>query len=261
MQTKGTAADLWRASAEAWERLFEPKRAPLFDAIVDATAIAPGMSVLDAGCGGGGVALRAAQAGARITGCDIAEGMVALAQRKVPQGAFHVADLAALPYDDDRFDVVIACDCLALAGRPDRALAELARVCKPDGGLAIAVWEGIETSAYSRVFAAMEALLPSPPAITPLALSAPGALHGMIARARLSVRDDRRVALDYAFAAFDEYWRAARAMGGVKGLIGAVGEAAVREAARRAAEPSITVSGALVMRHVYRLTSAFRGAR
>ena len=40
-------------AANVWERKFEPQRAPLFQAIIEATAAGPGKSLLDAGCGAG----------------------------------------------------------------------------------------------------------------------------------------------------------------------------------------------------------------
>ena len=102
--------------------------------------------------------------------------MVAVAKSKLPEGDFKVADLAALPYPTDSFDIVVACDSLLSAARAPQAVRELSRVCKADGKLAILIWEHPRKSDQSRVFAAMQSLLPAPPPVTALALTGDGVL-------------------------------------------------------------------------------------
>ena len=46
-----------------------------------------GMAILDVGCGTGDLAVRAARAGAFVTGVDISEGMLAVAQERVVESA------------------------------------------------------------------------------------------------------------------------------------------------------------------------------
>src|SRR5262245_15239539 len=113
-RTQGaTDRGVWgESAADVWERQFEPQRAPLFAAVLESVDVQPGMTLLDAGCGGGSLALAAVRAGAHVSGCDISEDVLARARAKVPAGEFRVADLAALPYADDSFDTVVACDCL-----------------------------------------------------------------------------------------------------------------------------------------------------
>src|SRR3954468_14726922 len=170
-------------AANVWERKFEPQRAPLFQAIVEATAAGPGKSLLDAGCGAGSVALAAHRAGAKAFGCDSSDAMVAVAKSKLPEGDFNVADLAALPYPTDSFDIVVACDSLLSAARAPQAVRELSRVCKADGKLAILIWDNPGKSDQSRITAAMHGTLPTPPPTTPLALSGDGVLDQVLADA------------------------------------------------------------------------------
>jgi SAM-dependent methyltransferase len=244
---------LWTDGAKAWEEAFDPQRTPLFDGILDACGVGPGMDVLDAGCGSGGIAALAGTRGAHAAGFDISEGMVGLARAKVPDGDFRVGGLDAVPFESDGFDAVIACDCLPFADDTVRAIEELGRVCRADGTVAVAIWEVAENSDYSRIFAAMEASLPKPTSITPLRLSADGLLDRLVRRAGLSVRETRDLPLEYRFANFDEYWRAARMLGGIGNMIRLAGEDRVRDAAHEAAAPCIRSSGELVMQNAYRL--------
>jgi len=92
-----------------------------------------GRDVLDAGCGSGPLSAWLAGAGARVTGFDASERMVALAQaRRLPRAAFLVADLAApLPFADDAFDVAVASLVLHYLRDWVAPLASCAASCVP----------------------------------------------------------------------------------------------------------------------------------
>lgn len=102
------------------------------------------MSVLDVACGTGNLAIPAAHAGADVTGIDIAPNLIEQAQARAAnerlEARFDVGDAEALPYDDAIFDVVMTMFGAMFAPRPDVTAAELIRVCKPGGLIAMANW-------------------------------------------------------------------------------------------------------------------------
>src|SRR5690348_5677404 len=106
--------------------------------------VKPGMRLLDVACGAGQLALIAARAGARVTGCDIATNSLEKARaRAAAEGldiSFEEGDAEALPYADGRFDVVTSLIGAMFAPRPERVAAELTRVCRPGGTIAMANW-------------------------------------------------------------------------------------------------------------------------
>jgi SAM-dependent methyltransferase len=106
--------------------------------------VAAGATLLDVGCGAGQLALIAARAGARVTGCDIAANWIARARaRAIAEGlavAFDEGDAEALPYGDGQFDVVASLIGAMFAPRPELVAAELVRVCRPGGVVAMANW-------------------------------------------------------------------------------------------------------------------------
>lgn len=99
----------------------------------------PGVRWLDVATGTGEVARRAAAAGAKVTGIDIAPAMVEAARAKVPEASFDAADAQALPYEDASFDVVSSCFGAIFAPDQEAVAAELARVCR--GRVGLTAWE------------------------------------------------------------------------------------------------------------------------
>ena len=135
------AAEVW--SGASYECLAETY-APIHDRVVGALAIDPGMRVLDVACGTGGVALRAARAGADVVGVDISPDQLAKARQAAEAAGLHIrfdeGDCEELPYGDAEFDAVASAFGAIFASDHERTAAELARVCRPGGRLALTAW-------------------------------------------------------------------------------------------------------------------------
>ena len=82
----------------------------MHDDLVHRLGPEPGERWLDVGCGTGAVAMRAARAGAKVTGVDISEGMIETARRRAAEErldiSYEVGDAEGLPVADASFDVV-----------------------------------------------------------------------------------------------------------------------------------------------------------
>ena len=105
--------------------------------------------VLDVGCGiGVGPAYMAKTYGCRVVDVDISEKMIEWSRQRAKQEGvedrveFRTADVLDLPFEADRFDVVICESVLAFIEDKPRAIRELVRVVKPSGyvGLNEALW-------------------------------------------------------------------------------------------------------------------------
>jgi SAM-dependent methyltransferase len=100
-----------------------------------------GRQILDAGCGSGPLAAALRDRGATVTGVDSSAAMLALARRRLGDGAsLHLADLRdPLPFGDGAFDDVVASLVLHYLEDWGPTLAELRRVLRPGGRLIASV--------------------------------------------------------------------------------------------------------------------------
>ena len=104
----------------------------------------PGTRLLDVACGSGNLAIPAARAGAIVTGVDIAPNLLEQARaRAASEGLtiqFDEGDAENLPYPDAAFETVVSMFGAMFAPRPELVAAELVRVCRPGGRIAMANW-------------------------------------------------------------------------------------------------------------------------
>jgi SAM-dependent methyltransferase len=103
-----------------------------------------GKRLLDVGCGAGQLAIHAAKHGADVTACDIATNWLDQARERAAAEGLSIVieegDAEALPYADGSFDVVVSLIAAMFAPRPELVAAELTRVCRPGGTIAMANW-------------------------------------------------------------------------------------------------------------------------
>lgn len=138
--------------------------APSHDALLEALRPQPGERWLDVATGTGAVAIRAARAGADVTGVDIAPRMLATASRLAAEARvqvrFEQGDAEQLPYRSAAFDVVSSAQGVIFALDPRAAARELARVCRPGGRLGLTCLrpEGLSYDLSLRVAAGGPAL-------------------------------------------------------------------------------------------------------
>ena len=101
-------------------------------------APAAGGEVLDVACGTGDMVVALQKQGARVTGVDLSEAMLALARRKVGAGAtLRQGDAEALPFEEALFDAVTCAFGVRNFVHLEQGLEEMLRVLKPGGRMVI----------------------------------------------------------------------------------------------------------------------------
>jgi SAM-dependent methyltransferase len=184
---------------------------PLFERVLQRAGVGRGTLLLDLGCGAGRLCRIAADRGARVTGIDQEAGQIERAAALVPEGAFEVGDILALPYPAARFDVVTCVQSLMHVTNPLTALREAARVARPGAPVAITVW-GKEENCDIRAFGrALSGLMPHPAGRghgrQPPPLSAEGRLERLATLAGLTVTDVGEVVCPFRYPDADALLR------------------------------------------------------
>lgn len=158
--------------------------APDAQAFVERLGLKPGERVLDVACGSGNLSFPAARAGAKVTGLDIATNLVRTARERAQaeglDAHFDEGDAEQMPYGDTSFDVVMTMFGAMFAPRPETTAAELLRVCRPGGRVAMANWT--PSGFIGRMFKVTAAHVPPPAIASPL-------LWGDEATVRARLRD------------------------------------------------------------------------
>jgi SAM-dependent methyltransferase len=137
--------------------------------VVERARVEPGMDVLDVACGTGNASLPAARAGARVTGLDFAPGLLEIARERAADAMVEIefveGDAQELPFEDASFDRVVSTFGHMFAPDHARTAAEMKRVLRPQGVIAVACWT--PEGSIGRMSSTIAELVPSPPDAQP----------------------------------------------------------------------------------------------
>ena len=196
-----------------------PLRASLQAALLEAAALAPGEHVLDLAAGPGLLARNAARQvlpDGWVLASDIAEGMLAEGQRRaaaegLPDLLAAACDAEHLAFGDGSFDVALIGLGLFIFPEPGKALAELRRVLRPGGRLALSVWGPREAvPLIARAQDCIARLLPAPKVARPsvFRLGEADALAALLGEAGFTDVHLTPHRLSCRFDSADAYWQA-----------------------------------------------------
>lgn len=171
------------------------------DALVEIAAPRRGERVLDVACGTGAPALHLARRvapGGSVVGIDIAAEPLKVAserarQRGLTNTRFERADVHALPFEDNQFDLITCRFGVMFFSDLPRALREMRRVLRPGGRVAIAAWGSFDQPYFdvtaNIVMRHTGAPLPSSAAAM-FKFAAPGTMAAAFAEAGFSGASD-----------------------------------------------------------------------
>ena len=166
----GPVATNWVARQDKFDRGFTH----ITKAIMDFAALAPGMNVLDVGCGAGTTttAIARAVAPGKAVGIDLSAPLIAEARlRGTGLAQFIEADASDYPFAPE-FDLVFSRFGLMFFSDPVPSFANLRKALKPGGRLAFICWCPFDQiPALCETYAAARDLLPPQDPVTP---NAPG---------------------------------------------------------------------------------------
>jgi SAM-dependent methyltransferase len=223
-----------------------PRLQPVADDLVETANLVHGSRVLDVAAGTGNVAVVAAERGARVLACDLSPALVEAGQKRTRAShlpvEWRVADAQALPLPDHAMDAALSAFGVIFAPDPERAAAELFRVVRPGGTIALACWAPTGFNAANAEV--LSDALPHPDeGANPLLWGDPDTARERLGRAARIELWDREA--EWEFASIDEAcawfqnappWAAARAL--VEAERYEEFQARLRAAIERFAEPA-----------------------
>jgi SAM-dependent methyltransferase len=218
--------EAWRAAAAGWERQAARSRDAtrhLDERLVALLAPGPGETVLELAAGPGDTGFIAAGhlgSTGLLLSTDVAQEMVDAARRRaaelgVENVEFRVEDASAIGLPDSTVDGVLCRFGVMLVPDPSRALAEIARVLRPEGRAALAVWASSDANDWmtAAVRSAVELGFterPDPTAPGPFRLADVDELRRLVAEAGLRVAALEDVPILWRAASLEEWWQTIR---------------------------------------------------
>ena len=201
------------AESEAYERFMGRWSRQLAPALIKFASVQPKHAVLDVGSGTGALSAAVVETvpTARVIGVDPSEAYVKFATGKVT-GAnlkFAVGDAQKLEFPDATFDRTLALLVMNFIPDHTKALREMARVTRPGGVVAAAVWDYGEGMEMLRIFWD-EALALNPQIDSRderhMPLCRAGQLAALWRANGLDQVDEQPISINQPFASFDDYW-------------------------------------------------------
>ncbi len=222
------AGAAWEHAAKDWAFLFEPYARDAIETMFHKADLGQGTALLDVACGSGLALARAARLGATTAGIDVSVGLINIARRRDPNGDIRVGDMFNLPWEDNTFDLVTSFN--GIWGGCEAAVAEMARVLKPGGMLAMTFWGPGSNLDLRDFFIALGSSVPSVgEELMDLAkIGSPGVAEAMLESAGLTVIERGATTARLEWSDEEMAWRALRSPGVAKPALEAVGEATLR---------------------------------
>jgi SAM-dependent methyltransferase len=244
---------MWAAVADGWgahAEYADARGAQVAQEMLDRSRPQPGERVLELACGPGGLGIAAADRvapGGEVVLSDVVAEMTAVAAARASalgrgNVSTRVLDLEDIDEPDGAYDVVLCREGLMFALDPARAAGEIARVLRPGGRVAIAVWGPRERNPWLGVVldvvsAQLGAPVPPPGVPHPFALDDAGRLASLLTGAGLEDVQVDELPVPLRAASFDEWWERTRALAGpVAQILAALPAEAAEQLRARARE-------------------------
>jgi ubiquinone/menaquinone biosynthesis C-methylase UbiE len=205
----------WDKAVDDYSRYWVPLLHWCTERCIELVDPRPGEQLLDVATGPGTAALLAAElvgpSGA-VTASDISEQMAAEAARRAKEAGFsnveaRRADAEALPFGDNSFDA-LTCVLGLMYADAQQAIAEIHRVLRPGGRVAVCVWGRRDRCGWNPIFPIVDARVTSEVCPMFFLLGSEGALSYSFSDAGFEILAEERVETTLEFESAEHAWGA-----------------------------------------------------
>jgi len=254
---------MWAAVAGQWGAHadeVDERGVEVTEALLAGLELQPGDDVLELACGTGGAGIAAAErvgAPGTVLLSDVVAEMVSIAadrarQRGLANVRTAIRDLEQIAEPDGAFDAVLCREGLMFAVEPQRAVAEIHRVLRPGGRVAVAVWGPKRDNPWlGLVFDAVTATtgfpVPPPGIPGPFALDDEARLRALATDAGFVNVTINEIPTPLPSPSFEAWWTRTKAIAGpLSAMLARLDDATTVEVERRlrkSVAPYSTASG------------------
>ena len=201
-----------------WDEILMTTMRPVGDSLINSLKLKGNEHVLDVASGTGepGLTLSDLLPDGRVTGSDLSENMVEIAnehaqERGITNYQSQQCDATKMPFEDNYFDHVICRFGIMFFPDIEAGLREMTRVLKPGGKLSVAVWGPPELNSFITMMAmtvAERLNLPKPTPDKPgiFRCAQPGLTNELLTNAGLSEVMEYGVNGEASFESPEIYW-------------------------------------------------------
>jgi SAM-dependent methyltransferase len=179
-------------------------------ALAEAAGVTAGMRVVDVGCGPGGLTVElAARVGAeRVAAIDPAAHFAAACRERNPGADVHEGVAEELPWSDGTFDAALSSLVIGFMSDPDRGMSEMARVTRPEGTVAVCMWDiaGGGMTMLHYFWEAIREVDPGTQGERQMAGTWEGDIADRLTRAGLTDVVGGALTASADYAGFDDFW-------------------------------------------------------
>lgn len=210
--------DKFSSGWKKWDAYTMNFLAPMGAAIIAALGVKPSDHVLDIATGTGepGLSIARIASAGKVTGTDLSDGMIEIAKEQAKVKGIKnyegvACDVSELPFADNSFDKISCRFGFMFFPDMKRAAAEMARVLKPGGRIAVSVWDTPEgnpwvTATMGTIYEVLHVAPPPKDAPGIFRCAAPGFTEDLFKDAGFKNISSGEVAGIHDFLSEEMYW-------------------------------------------------------
>jgi SAM-dependent methyltransferase len=235
---------MFDVSDAAYDRFMGRFSFPLAKVFAAFAGVAKGQRVLDVGAGTGALTAELVQRGAEVCAAEPSESFARVLRSRHPEVELAQAPAEALPWPDEAFDAAMAQLVLAFMSDAAAGIAQMRRVVRPGGTLAVCMWDLTDMGLLSAIMRTQKALGGGGPnAESRTGFRSREAIEALFAGGGFQDVRSEALRVEAPYASFEELWDslingAGPAGAWAKGLAGEQRETARAELHRQVGSPA-----------------------